>query len=217
MRSARAFLMSGLLLLADTSGLLVGPAAWSQTTPPRVSVPRVIVGEVVWGKKFEQDLGRDLTLRVDLLGAANDGQNGIYISVINTKNPRGHQFVLLPKLINASPSNFVGTFVLPGMDPKNVSEWLMGALERVSRSGLQLTYFTGRFNQSQLQRIEDANLTLGHHGLSEEVYAKARGVLDQLEKQTGLFKVLDYKLGGDPGARGALHISYLKFSFDPGR
>jgi hypothetical protein len=116
----------------------------------------------------------------------NDGQNGIYISVINTKNPRGHQFVLLPKLINGSPSNFVGTFVLPGMDPKNVSEWLMWALERVSRSGLQLTYFTGRFNQSQLQRIEDANLTLGHHGLSEEVYAEARGVLDKLEEQTSV-------------------------------
>jgi hypothetical protein len=30
-----------------------------------------------WGKKFEQDFGRSLALRVELLGAANDAQNGV--------------------------------------------------------------------------------------------------------------------------------------------
>jgi len=150
-------------------------------------------------------------LRVDLLGAANDGQNGIYILVINTRNPKGHQFVLLPELINASESNFVGAFVLPGTDPKDLSEWLRVALESVRQNGLQLTYFTGRFNQSQLQRIENAHLTLGYHGLSEEEYARARGVLGKLKKKTVLFRILDYKLGADPERPGMLHIDYLKF------
>ncbi len=112
---------------------------------------------------------------------------------------------------------FAGAAVLVGMDdPEDVSERLRTALERVRQRSLQITYFTGRFHRSQLERIEEANLTLGHHGLSEEVYAKAEGVIDQLEKRTGLFKVLDYKLSHDPRTHGALHIAYLKFSFDPG-
>ena len=173
------------------------------------------MGEVAWGKKFERDLGGNLMLRVGLLGAAKDGQNGIYISVINTRNPKGHQFVLLPELINGWESNLVGAPVLPGADPKEQSEWLRVALERVRQNSRQLTYFTGRFNRSQLQRIENANLTLGHHGLSEEDYAKARGVLDKLKKKTLLFRILDYKLGADPERPAMLHIDYLKFLIDP--
>jgi hypothetical protein len=72
--------------------------------------------------------------------------------------------VLLPELINGSESNFVGTFAGGGMDPKDVSEGLMAALERVKQHGLQLTYFTACLDESQLQRIEEANLTLGHRG-----------------------------------------------------
>ena len=174
------------------------------------------MGEVVWGKKFEKDLGRSLTLRVELLGTANDAQNGIYISIINKSNPKDHQFVLLPELTNGEESNFVGAFAGAGMDPKGVSERLWAALERVKQTGLQLTYLTARLDGSQLQRIEQANLTLEHHGLSEEAYAKAQGVLDKAGRTTGLFKVLDYRLGDDPTMKGTLHISYLKFSFDPG-
>jgi hypothetical protein len=172
----------------------------------------------VWGKTFEQGFGPGLTLQVGLLGCPNCMQNGIYVSVINKRNPKGHQSVLLPELINGSQSSFIGAAFagIRGEDPEEVSEILTRALEGVKQSGLQLTYFTARLNRSQLQRIEEANLTRGHHGLSEEVYEDAERVLDQLEKTTALFTVLDYRLVNDPRAPGGLRIDYLKFSFDVG-
>ena len=81
---------------------------------------------------------------------------------------------------------------------------------------MRFTYFAAVLNQVQLERIEDANLILGHHGRSEEEYAKAREVLDRVQKTTGLFRIVDYKLAGDPERPGMLHVDYLKFSFDPG-
>jgi len=151
------------------------------------------------------------------LGAGKDVQNGIYVSVINKRNPKDHQFVLLPELINGTESNFIGAMAYAKLDPKVVSERLMAVLERVKGHGLEFTYFTARLSQSQLQRIEEAEVTLGHHGESEEAYAEAHEVLDRLDKKTGLFTVLEYKLDDDPrAARGALHIDRLKFSFDPG-
>ena len=196
--------------------LLVGPAASPQVPPPRAPAPTVVVGEVVWGKTFEHEIGRNLALQVELLGGPKSAQNGIYVSVLNKSNPKDHQFVLLPELINGLQSNFIGAFVPAGADPKQVSEELKIALDGVRQNGLELTYFTATLNRAQLQRIEDANVTLGHHGESDEVYAKAQRVLDRLQKTTGLFKVLDYRLGNDPGTPGALRIDYLKFSFEVG-
>jgi hypothetical protein len=194
--------------------LLVGPAASPQAPPPRTPASTVVTGEVAWGKTFEREIGRNLALRVELLGGPKSGQDGIYVSVLNKSNPKHPQFVLLPELINGSESNFIGAFAPAGADPKEVSEELKTALESIRHSGLELTYFTDTLNRAQLQGVEDANLTLGHHGEPDEVYEKAQKVLDRLQKTTGLFKVLDYRLGRDPGTPGALRINYLKFSFE---
>jgi hypothetical protein len=100
------------------------------------------------------------------------------------------------------------------MNPKNISEELVEVLER-HRKPLSLTYVIAHLDESQLKRIEAANLTLGYHGRSTEEYARAQAVLDQVKQTTGLFKVLEYKLRED-SQQQVPHIDYVRFSFDPG-
>lgn len=211
MRSPYACLVTALLLVSGTHRLLARPAA-PQSTAPRAPVRKVLVGKVVWGKTFEQAFGQSLTLRVELLGAANDAQDGVYISILNKANPKNHQLVLLPDLTGGSESNFLGVFVA-NMKPKDVSKRLVEVLERY-RTPVSLTYFTTHLDESELERVEAAHLTLGHHGRSEEEYARARAVLDRVKQTTGLFQVLDYKLREE--SQQMPHIDDLKFSFDPG-
>ncbi len=214
MRSSCAGVVTALLLVSGKLCLLAALAAAPQSTAPRAPARKAIVGTVVWGKTFEKGFGHNLILRVELLGAANDAQNGMYISILNTANPKNHQLVLLPDVTSGSESNFVGVFVTNDMNPKDVSKRLVGVLERY-RNPLSLTYITAQLGESELERIEAANVTLGHHGRPEEEYARARAVLDRVKQTTGLFKVLDYKLREGSQQRMP-HISDLKFSFDPG-
>src|SRR5437899_2621781 len=91
-------------------------------------------GEVRWGQVFQRSLGQALTFEIELLGDSQSSQIGAYISILNKGNPKGHQFVLLPKLINGSESNFIGVWVLGLEKPPEVGA-LRLALDRYRDAG----------------------------------------------------------------------------------
>jgi hypothetical protein len=168
----------------------------------------IVVGEVRWGRTFERNFGSGLTLQVSLVGDENDSQSGIYVSILNKRLPKGHQFVVLPELPGGSESNFIGVFVPNRIDPAELRDELR---ERLDRGGADLTYFTETFDEMQLEKIEEANLTLNHHGESEATYAAAHQVLDRIKKTMARLRIVRYTLTRD----GQPHIDSLRFSFEP--
>ena len=202
----KALRIAGLFLLLAGAGV---PAARAQA--------KTITGEAQWGHAFQADLGAGLTLDVSLLGDPNGGQNGIYVSIFNTRLPKEHQFVVLPELWNGHESNFIGVFVT-GTDPGGPLAFaaeLRDVLDRAANNRLALTYFTQIFGAARLEQIEQANLTLGYHGRPEAESADARKVLDSIAKKTGVFTLLEYRLSADAAATGVPHITSIRFSFEP--
>jgi hypothetical protein len=171
-----------------------------------------LVGEVQWGKIFQKSLGQGLFFKLELLGGRQSGQIGIYISILNERNPDKNKFVLLSELINGQEKNFVGVFVPGSAEPDWEAEAgeLRAILDRRKNAGLDIKYFTDNLSRSDLEKVREANVTLLHHGLEEEQYERAREVLSRLNQVIGSFKILEYKISERP-----LRIDYLKFSFEP--
>ena len=170
-----------------------------------------IIGEIKWGHVFHKSLNQDLIFTLELLGGESE-QIGVYISIMNKKNPKNYRFVILNEIENAHESNFIGILVPGGIKPDWHAEYenLNTVIEQNRNAGLKITFFTDNLNERELNRVFEAGLELKHHGLDERQYAQAREVLDELHQAIGIFRILDYKIAENP-----LRIESLKFSFDP--
>jgi len=201
-----------------TKGVCVAAALFLLTgagASPAGAQSKTIAGEVRWGRTFEENFGAGLTLDIQLLGQPEDSQNGIYVSILNKRLPKKHQFVVLPELIGGQESNFLGIFMIGQPDPKKLSAELRSVLDGVKEEGADVIYFTQTFSEAQLVKIDEANITLGHHGLSAAGAEAAHRVLDPIRKSTGVFKILDYNLSADPAGTEVPHITSVTFSFEP--
>lgn len=80
-----------------------------------------IIGEVKRGQVFRKSLGRQITFELKPLDEKRDGRIGVYISVFNNQNPKGHKFVLLPKINSDGDANWVGVKVNGGGECKRAT------------------------------------------------------------------------------------------------
>jgi hypothetical protein len=103
-------------------------------------------------------MSNGFVFEVQLLGKPDDSQNGVYIAVLNPRNPAGHQFVLLPELTNATESCFIGILTV-GSDAGATAEKLKSALDHY-RTTTHI-FFTDTLDEAALEKVHAANLLLG--------------------------------------------------------
>jgi hypothetical protein len=167
------------------------------------------IAEIKRGQIFHRSLAPQISFEVKPLDPKHDGRIGVYISVLNSRNPKGYKFVVLPKVDSGGDANWVGIDVSRTKERPSADS-LRSALDHYSGIGLCVTYFTDNLSRSELENVRGAWAMLHRHGGKEEEYQQANDVLNSLHRVGGLFSVLEYKIADNP-----LRIEYLKFSFDP--
>jgi len=167
------------------------------------------IAEIKRGQIFHRSLAPQISFEVKPLDPKHDGRIGVYISVLNSRNPKGYKFVVLPKVDSGGDANWVGIDVSRTKERPSADS-LRSALDHYSGIGLCVTYFTDNLSRSELENVRGAWAMLHRHGGKEEEYQQANDVLNSLHRVSGLFSVLEYKIADNP-----LRIEYLTFSFDP--
>ncbi|MGZ3768523.1 MAG: hypothetical protein ACXVCP_10575 [Bdellovibrio sp.] len=171
-----------------------------------------ISGEVRWGETYSKKLDDGITIEVELLGKADQSQDGIYVSALNKKNPPEHQFVIVPYLVNGNEINFIGVNNLSPHKPLEVSKSLHSFLLKLSGKGTEMMYFTDVLNPE-----DEAALNTPDHFQPVEVYAKKNAVIKRLHKVKLVFKILSFTLSDESDPKTPAHIQNLKFSINTGR
>jgi len=149
------------------------------------------IAEIKRGQIFHRSLAPQISFEVKPLDPKHDGRIGVYISVLNSRNPKGYKFVVLPKVDSGGDANWVGIDV-SGTKERPSADSLRSALDHYSGIGLCVTYFTDNLSRSELENVRGAWAMLHRHGGKEEEYQQANDVLNSLHRVSGLFSVLDY-------------------------